>query len=476
MLRTALWSKQREIAESVRDNPLTACRSANKVGKTTLAAGLGIWWYATRPRAAVIATSASYTNLRSAFWRELRRLWRRGGGDERFGGEMPVDPMTGCTAPDGRLILGISVNEEERAQGFSGDVFIIADEASGIPDDVWHALRRNLAGGGRALMIGNPNRPGVGAFYAAFTDSADLWSTFAISAYDSPNVTGAEPAVPGLATREHIELMIAEYGGGDEEVARLHPTYRIGVLGQWPQQSSHAVIGLGAIAAARQRWHHTAQGSGRLVLGVDPARFGDDESCLQPLRGYHAHPALAFQQLDTVELAGRVLEVATDLHRPGDPIPLVVVDDGGLGGGVTDQLRRSPLVEVLAVNAGSRSTELGPTGELRYERMRDQLWGQIADWIADGGALPDDPRRDAELLAVEKRFTPSQRIKVDGKDDIRKRLGRSPDRADALGLGVHGVLSRYQGCPIYSNSSPRTRGRFAFSGIGQAGQAAWKGW
>jgi hypothetical protein len=87
-------------------------------------------------------------------------------------------------------------------------------------------------------------------------------------------------------------------------------------------------------------------------------------------------------------------------------------------------------LEVRAVNAGESSTHKN------YARCRDELWFGIADWLKAGGAIPDDSKLTGELVAVEYAFTPAAKIKVESKDDLRARLGRSPDRADALALAV----------------------------------------
>ncbi len=139
------------------------------------------------------------------------------------------------------------------------------------------------------------------------------------------------------------------------------------------------------------------------------------------------------------------------------------VDVIGVGSGVADILRTHKSLEVIDVNVGE-SANVIIQGQPEYNRLRDQLWFGLKTWIKNGGALPDDGKLHAELLAPMYGFTVDGRLKVESKDDIKKRLKRSPDRADAMALACYpgpgkvtfGALPFKPAPPTFSNAAPKS--------------------
>ena len=307
--------------------------------------------------------------------------------------------------------------------GLSGaEILFIIDEASGFPDALWEPIFGNMAGGGRLLALGNPTQLS-GPFYEAFTQKQEFWSTLHISSEESPNVLAGDVLIPGLATREWVEEKKREWG---EKSA----AYQVRVAGNFPSQGDSAVIPFEAVQAAVLRWALTPA-DGLLHIGVDVARFGDDESVVQPRRGKKALEPFVFRGLDNVDLAGRVLRIARDLRNPGEK-PRVKIDVVGNGSGVVDILKRQKNeIEVVPVNVAEAATAEG------YHRLRDQLWFGCGDWLREGGAIPDDPKLFSELVAPTYFFDARGRQEVEEKEAVKKRLRRSPDRADALCLAVY---------------------------------------
>ncbi len=170
----------------------------------------------------------------------------------------------------------------------------------------------------------------------------------------------------------------------------------------------------------------------RLEVGVDPARFGDDETTVQGRRGKHALVAKVTRKLDNVEVAALTMAYVEEHRKPGERA-LVRVDGTGLGSGVVDILRRNPEIDVVDVTAGSESRYPD-----RFVNCRAELWWCIRRWLERGGSMPEDQRRDAELLAARFSHDAKLRVRIESKDDMKKRLGRSPDRADALALACYG--------------------------------------
>jgi len=183
------WGRQREVLESVRDNRRTAVRSGHKVSKSNSAAGIGIWWAATRPQGRVICTATTGRQIRAIIWREVRDMGRRARKRGRV--HLPrvaVQPANGMRFPDGREFVGFTAEDTEAMSGISGpDMLFIVDEASGVHPDIFVAIRGNMAGGASLLLISNPSQPS-GDFHAAFNEHSELYNCIHISSEESPNI------------------------------------------------------------------------------------------------------------------------------------------------------------------------------------------------------------------------------------------------------------------------------------------------
>lgn len=420
------WGRQAELLQAVATRRRVAVKSGHKVGKSTSAVILALWYVVTRPRARVIMTSSSGRQVRAILWKELRRVYRE--APYKIGGQLHKVPDAGLQFDDGREILGFSTDEPEKMAGFSGDILFILDEASGIPEVIFEAIEGNRAGGAGIVLFSNPTQTS-GTFYDAFHSKRHLWCPITVSSEETPNVVEGRIVIPGLAAREWIDEKREDWGVES-------PLYQVRVLGNFPQQGSNAVVGLTLVEVAQKRWDEDGSGEGRLELGVDPARFGEDESVIAPRRGKKIFTLRAFLGLDGVQLAGEVIKAIRDLRRPGDALPRVKVDAIGIGASCCDQLRYhrdengEAELELIEVNSASAATTEA------HHRLRDQLWFGITDWLKEGGELPPDDKLARDLVAPTYSFDAQSRQQVEPKKDTKARLGRSPDRADAVALSI----------------------------------------
>ena len=431
------WSKQIEILRAVRDHPRVAVKSGHKVGKSTSAAILALWFASFHKDARVILTSASARQIRSILWREIKRLVRN--ADSRcidLGANVYESPDSGIQWKDGREIVGFSTNEPERMAGISGEnVLFIPDEASGIPDEIFEAIEGNRAGGARLVMFSNPTRS-VGEFYAAFHGKREFYKTISVSSATTPNATGIGKLRPGLAGKEWVAEKKREWGEGSL-------LYQVRVEGAFGSQSERAVIGLALLEQSLEAWKalqpddHQFDADVPLDIGVDVARYGDDESVIAFKRGNVGYPARVYRNLDGLELAAQALQVARD-HRGNAAKVRIKIDSIGVGASPFDALKadsdgnpRLSGLTVYPVNVGAGATVPG------YMRLRDQVVYELKEWLKDGGALCEDPTLEAELVAYEYSVDLGGKIKVTSKDDLKKTLGRSPDRADAFALAAY---------------------------------------
>lgn len=169
-----------------------------------------------------------------------------------------------------------------------------------------------------------------------------------------------------------------------------------------------------------------AERYGRLLLGVDPARFGDDRSCIIRRKGRVAYGKESYSKKDTMELTGIVHHIIMS----ESPFK-VFVDVGGLGAGIVDRLKElGHSAIVVPVNAGST-----PLDSRRYYNKRAELWGSLKAWMMEEPCqIPDDDSMHADLCGIRYTIDSNSRLVMEKKADMKKRGVRSPDEADALAL------------------------------------------
>ncbi|AUX33171.1 MULTISPECIES: hypothetical protein [Sorangium] len=468
--------------------------SGHKTGKDFLAGGIAWWWACSDPEARVRATAVTAPQVRDVFWRELRAHFDRS--------HQHRDPVTGFMRPspypiDGvvpslphtgwrvglREIVGFTADQGEAAAGISGRrVLYIYDEASGIDDMIFEASKGNLAGGdARALMLSQPTR-NEGHFYDSHHEKRELWACFNLDSEKSPNVVAGREIVPGLATREWLDEQRIDWNAPDG------PIWKIRVKGQFAEGDGQKVMTLPLVEAAERRWRDMPDPRDRLVLGLDCAGTGDDENAVAVRRGkkileleaWHT-PALPTPEERAKAVAARVMGIVRRHRREREGRALVVMDAGGTVGSEVyrELLRYDAEIDVRPVQFGAKSAY-----PREYQLLRDQLWFTFAErWLQDGGALPPDRKLPAELTAPGWVYdVRDQRRHVERKDALRRRLGRSTDRADACLLSVYeppsvrhdrqsesedGAVEQVD--PVYGAVDPRVGGFDPYAGAMRRG-------
>jgi phage terminase large subunit len=245
LLRQDLWPVQEAILRSVATRPRTAVKACHASGQTFCAAAAVLWFVSRYPDGVVVTTAPSWTQVEKVLWGEIHRAAQ----SSRIA--FPQLNKTELRIGPGNYAIGLSTDEGVRFQGFHGRVLLVVDEAPGVKADIWEAIEGIRAGGDvRVLALGNPT-VSSGPFYDAFTTNRAGWSTFTISAFDSPNLAGlsldAMLALPDderdrnvrpyLVTRRWVKEKFHEWGVG-------HPLWEGRVCGQFPAQSDDALISL----------------------------------------------------------------------------------------------------------------------------------------------------------------------------------------------------------------------------------------
>ena len=416
-LGVRLYSRQREIAEAVRDHDRVATKSGNATGKTLVAVCVSLAWLAAGPGNCVAVTSATEGQLKRVYLREMRRRLKHGRAREFFGGATITDSEVRLR--DDWFLTAFSTDEAEAAQGLHAErLLVVLDEASGISEIVWDAVEGLLAGGdAHVLAISNPLRTS-GSFYDAFHSKRDEWHTITVSAFDTPNFTGER--VPralsrNLVSRRWVERLERRNPEGSEYVVKC--------LGQFPTRADDAVV---ARADLEQAHEQIIEAALPLVIGVDVARFGGDKTVLAVREGHRVRVAKVYAGKDLMWTTGAVLDLARELHAAKGRKPRIVVDDVGLGGGVTDRLREIGEFQITAFNGSGRASSRDAVNR------RSELWllaGEVMPLLdLDGG----DDELSQDLLAPTFSFASDGARMVEQKSSTRKRLRRSPDRADAV--------------------------------------------
>lgn len=166
--------------------------------------------------------------------------------------------------------------------------------------------------------------------------------------------------------------------------------------------------------------------SGLLVVGVDPARFGDDRTAIAFRRTRKVTKVDTYTKKDTMEVVGICSRILKN-HQPA----MMFIDVVGLGAGVVDRLKELGWgAQIMAVNAGARATK-----EKLFVNLGAQMWGDLKAWLENGPVqIPDSDTLHADLQNRGFGYDSNQRLKLEKKEDMKKRGVRSPDEGDAVAL------------------------------------------
>jgi hypothetical protein len=426
-LHEHVWSKQREIAQSVGANRRTAVHSAHEVGKSWLAARIVSWWLSCHgPGSAFAVTTApSAPQVRAILWREIGRAHRAG----HLPGRLNLTEWW-----YGKEIVGFgrkpSEYEPTAFQGIHAKyVLVVLDEACGIPESLWTAAGSLTANEySRILAIGNPDDPG--AHFAKVCAPGTDWNVIQVDGYDSPNYTGEnvpDDLKPLLISKVYEEELLRDLGG--DEAAKENPIYKSKVRGAWSLDNPDGVIPLSYVRRCQDADREWAPETYLPVeLGADIGGGGDPTTCRER-RGVHVGRKWSWSTPDPMEAVGRIVQTIQETGATK-----VKVDVVGLGWGVAGRLEevlkeQGINCQVVKVNVGESSTN-----PKRFPKKRDQMWVEVGremmqDKLVDLCGL--DEQTAAQLIAPTWSPNSKGQWQVEKKEDTISRIGRSPDDADA---------------------------------------------
>ena len=389
-----------------------AIKSGHGVGKTAFLSWLILWWLLTRYPTKIVATANTAHQLNDVLWTEVDKWARKMPEGFLSQLEFTREKISLAGSSDSFCAFRVSRRESpESLQGFhSPNMMVIVDEASGVPDVVFQVGEGAMStAGAKTVLTGNPTRA-EGFFYDAFHANRELYNNITVSCSDSNTVDS-----------KFIEQMATKYG--DES-----NVFRVRVLGEFPTQSDDVLVPLSLVEDATRRDIESSP-STPVVWGVDVARFGDDRSALCKRQGQVILEKIrTWQNKDLMSLAGAIMaeyEATPYLMRP----TAIYIDSIGVGGGLADRL-----VE-LDMPAVSVSVSESPALRDKFMRLRDELFWKAREWFEGRDCrIPDDDGLISEITSIRYKYQSSGKLKVESKDEMKRRGQRSPDVADAFVL------------------------------------------
>lgn len=410
-----VWGKMKDILESVEKNPRTVVKAGYGVSKSYTAACIAIWYLNVFKDSVVITTAPTHLQVQDILWAEIRQLYNN--AKVPLGGKVL---LTEIRKADKWYAMGISPKLDTktagvRFQGFHAPhVLVIFDEAPGISSDLYDSAEGLMSGEhARWLCIGNPisdNDKFAGLF------KTKGWNGFTISCLESPNVVSDSNLIPGMVTKAWVDDKLEQWG----EESSL---YRTKVLGEFPHESSDTLIPLEwLISSIDKKLPEWKMCKPIISIGIDVARYGDNESVYVVLMGKKEIEKIHFKGKNIAENTGYAIEMIKK-YEPD----VIGIDDVGLGAGLVDNLQKHyPVVRFLG---GSDADDK----EKFFNLNSEAHWNVREDFRQGNISILNDNETIAQLNCRRYGYDEKKgRLQIESKKQMTKRGIESPDRADAF--------------------------------------------
>ena len=427
---------QDEILGELIPRKRAAVRGPHGLGKTALASWIVLWAVLTADDVKVPTTASAWRQVSKFLWPEIHKWaarlnWQRMGREPFSRDELldlslklgPTREAFGVVSDNAALIEGAHAKR----------VVYVFDEAKEIPNPTWDAAEGAFAGAGAdtdaeafALAISTPGEP-AGRFYEIHSRKPgyeDWWAR---------HVTLEEAIAAGRISREWTEARRRQWG-------ETSAVYLNRVKGEFATSEESGIISLSWVEAANKRWRewddagrpicHNEDGSLKPMgaVGVDVARSGEDKTTMALRYGDIITRIEAHAKEETMETTGRVVAI---LKAHGGK---AIVDVIGIGAGVYDRLREQEY-NAVPFNAAAGCNLTDQSGQWAFVNKRAAAWWGLRELLNDPDSqvmLPPDDNLTGDLTAPTWKATSGGKIKVEAKEDIKKRIGRSTDYGDAV--------------------------------------------
>lgn len=458
VLHVNLDEEQQAIISAVQTNKMVAVASGTSRGKDFVAACAAMCFMYLTPRwnknhrliqnTKIAMTAPTGRQCINIMIPEVARLFRNA---SVLPGRMLSDGIRTNNAEWFLTAFKASDDNTEAWSGFHAvNTMFIVTEASGVSETTFNAIEGNLQGNSRLLLVFNPN---VTTGYAAKAMKSSRFKKFRLNSLNAENVVKKRNVIPGQVDYEWVKdkvhnwcelIQKEDFNSGEGDFMfegsfyRPNDLFRIKVLGLFPKATEDTLIPFDWLELAHDRWKKLKAENfvprKHVRVGIDVAGMGRDSSCFVPRYGNYV-PEIKIHQsggkADHMKVAGVAIQWLCDKNAK------VMIDTIGEGAGVY-----SRLLELGYDNAYSCKFSEGTkglhdiTGQYEFANMRAYCYWAVRDWLNPKNgfhpALPPCDELDAELTEVHWSFQSSGSIIIEPKDNIKSRLKRSPDRADAL--------------------------------------------
>lgn len=393
-----------------------AVSSGHGVGKTALVAWIILWFISTRPHPQIVVTANTSTQLKTKTWRELAKWHKLAVNRHWF--EWTATSFKLKSSPETWFASAIpwsAANPTAFAGTHEKHVLMLFDEASEIDDIIWDTAEGALTTGAKEgyttiwIAFGNPTL-NTGRFRQCWTKFRKRWITMQVDSRQAK-----------MADKRQMQEWIEDFGEDSDFV-------RVRVKGMFPrvgatQFISNEVVELAQRRSVEEKW--IPRGTPKL-MGVDVARQGDDQSVIILRHGRKMKKDIFRYRIpDLMLLAGHVSGKIKE-WKPD----IVFVDATGMGSGVYDRLVQLQHDNVVACWAGDR----GLTMENHiYYNPRIEWWARLREWLKTGD-IPEDSELYEDLIGPEFLYDVGMLMRLERKEDMKKRGLPSPDTGDALAL------------------------------------------
>jgi len=403
-------------------------RALHGVGKTALASWIVIWFSLTRDVDTdwkAVTTASAWRQLSKYLWPEIhkwiKKLKFETIGINRFKRNdklltMSLNLSTGSA-------FAVASNNYEYIEGAHADsILYVFDESKAIPPETWDAAEGAFSTAGKdmgesreafLLSISTPGEA-IGRFWDIQSRKPgykDWWIYHCTleNALDQKRVS-----------RDWINNRREQWG---ENSALFLNRCK----GEFAQEEEDSVVSLRLVEQAILRYDEKYEEMVPDQVGIDPARFGGDKSCLAKRKKLQINKLKRWSKKDLMHSSGVVIGSVSSNKKIR-----ILVDVIGLGAGLYDRLKEQKY-HVRPFNAANSTNKKDRSKELGFINKRSAGWWMMRELLEDGEiALPDDELLIGDLVAPKWGVTSSGKIKVESKDEIRKRISRSTDSADAV--------------------------------------------
>lgn len=475
MLQVNLDPEQEAILRSVQNNKMTSVASGTARGKDYTAAVASLCFLYLTPKwnakgelianTKVACTAPTDRQVQNIMVPEFSRIFNKAKflPGRLVGYDIRTDEkewfLTGFKADE---------HNHEAWSGFHAvNTMFVVTEASGISETTFNAIEGNLQGNSRILIVFNPNTP---TGYAAASQKSSRWHKFRLDSLNAPNVLQKKMVIPGQVDYDWVKDKISTWctvitkdefieAEGDflfEGIYyRPNDLFRVKVRGMFPKVSGDVLVPQSWIEAAQKRWlqFDKTKITKPLRLGVDVAGMGRDSSAFCFRYGNYVEKFELIQSggvanhMQIVGMTKTTVEKETDVFN--GRYPQSFIDTIGEGAGVYSRLNELKVPNVYSVKAGEAAKNNAgkpykdQTGIYEFKNMRAYLYWAVRDWLdparGSEAMLPPDDELTQELTETKWNMRSDGSIELESKDEIKKRLKRSPDRGDSLAMTFYPV-------------------------------------